>query len=169
MPGCGKTHFGKLISQTLHLDFIDLDHEIEQTNQCTISSLFTTIGENAFRTLESNQLKTITKSLNKNTIIACGGGTPCFNDNLLLMKESGIVIYIRASITTLVTNLYSGGSQARPLLHGAESNKSELASKLEKLLSDRSAFYEQAYRIFDADLQDSSIIADYISICLKEH
>jgi len=144
MPACGKSFYGKNISDYYQLNFIDLDKHIESIEQTTIATLFASYGENHFRELEHRHLLELTKNINQDTIIACGGGTPCFYNNLLIMKTLGVVIYLKTSIKVLLERLRND-TTIRPLLNNAPEHQLNL------LLEQRQAFYEQANYIWDTD------------------
>jgi shikimate kinase len=81
MMGSGKSSLGKKIASKMHWDFIDLDILIEEEEKKTISEIFKNSGENYFRNIETQALQKIILS-KKNVIVALGGGTPCFNNNM---------------------------------------------------------------------------------------
>jgi len=141
----GKTTLGSALAARICCRFIDLDKEIEKQSQCSISELFARAGEPAFRKIEQqvlfhivNQLPSAkpdtqstdvhnnqdtdvlhnqnTDVLPNNTIIACGGGTPCSEENLAFMKAHGFVIYLEVSPETLCERLLCTPVEARPLL-----------------------------------------------------
>src|SRR5258705_12400693 len=89
--GAGKTTAGKKLAALLGYTFIDLDSQIENETGLTIVELFKS-GEFKFREIESMVLHTVSDA--ENLVISCGGGTPCFNDNLNWMKSHGITVYI---------------------------------------------------------------------------
>jgi shikimate kinase len=133
--GSGKTTIGKELSQSLSMDFIDTDKMIEQQEGRTISQLFESIGEKEFRRLETEYIKGLTNI--RNTIIATGGGMPCFEDNLNQLKKAGLVIYLKSGIDTLINRI--SNSKSRPLIQ----NKS-LKKTLSELLKKRRPCYSKA-------------------------
>ena len=86
MPGVGKTTGGNKMAIRHGMSFIDLDTIIEQGERKTIKDIFEQDGEEGFRTLEHKYLEDVINATTGNTIIACGGGTPCFHGNMQLMK-----------------------------------------------------------------------------------
>src|SRR5437773_11285939 len=90
--GSGKTFFGKQLAQLLNYEFIDLDELIGKNEGATIAEIFFSKGEAYFRSKESSLLKSL--SQNENAVIATGGGTPCFHDNMKWMNEHGITVYL---------------------------------------------------------------------------
>jgi shikimate kinase len=100
--GSGKSFYAKGLSEHLHVPFVDLDQFIEKEQAMSISEIFEKMGEPAFRTLESIALKQVyadllvrtTETQDKNGIlgvISCGGGTPCFNENMDWMNKHGSI------------------------------------------------------------------------------
>ena len=145
--GAGKTNSGKKIAQQLQVNFIDLDKAIElQVNQ-PISQLFEEKGEIAFRQIESEVLKACSLP---NTLIACGGGTPCFNQNIDFMFDTGIVVYLKLEPGILVSRLLTNRAK-RPLV--ANLTEEELVSFVYEKLAERESFYINAHIIFHP-LQD---------------
>ena len=137
--GCGKSTSAKKMARTLGYTFIDLDAFIEKNQQQTVSALFASKGEAAFRAIEHQALQQLLQL--ENTIIACGGGTPCFYDNMQLMNSKGITIYIQMEAEALVSRLINA-RQKRPLI--ANKTESELLAFVTEQLKIRSTFYEQA-------------------------
>jgi shikimate kinase len=163
MPAAGKTYWGSRVAHEFDLQFIDLDIFIEEKEKASISALFATYGENGFRERENKYLKELIKKAARSTIIACGGGTPCFNDNLQLMKEAGIVIYLRADIPALISNL-EASEELRPLLKG----RGDMAIYLQGLLQKRIKFYEQAEYILQTKDISLTTFAEIISSCTNK-
>lgn len=139
MPGSGKTTIGNYIAEKYKRPFVDLDLLIENNTHSTINNLFAEKGETNFRIIESNTLKT--HSFLPNTIVALGGGTPCFDNNLQWLKENGTVIYLKQSVNTLIKRL-EAEKDARPLL--ANATLENLEEKLTQLLVQRECYYLQA-------------------------
>lgn len=142
MPGSGKSTLGKDLAAQLELHFVDLDDEIEKVNGNTVREIFARRGEEAFRKLEQNEFE---RSIGKlsSFVMATGGGTPCFFDNLAIMKSSGLVMFLNISPKILAKRLLAGkGIEKRPLLKGLNENsiEGELSAKLEKRLP----YYSQA-------------------------
>lgn len=145
--GCGKTHSGRLLAQQLDYSWVDLDAEIEASVGCSIATLFSTEGETAFRQKEAEILRQ-TASLN-HVVISCGGGTPCFHENMTWINTHGLSVYLKASPALLTQRLLPERAQ-RPLLHGL--TDSEVAPFIEARLAQRAPFYNQAHIVFEQDL-----------------
>ena len=144
MPGVGKTYWGNKIYEGYDLEFKDLDVYVARKESASIAALFATYGESGFRERERRCLEQIIKETTEPTVIACGGGTPAYSDNMKIMKDAGTVVYLRADIGTLVQQL-SESTEVRPLLRG----RGDMATYLEGLLSKRKINYEQAHHILD--------------------
>lgn len=137
--GSGKSFAGKRLASKLKMDFIDLDDYIEKKENQSISEIFSSKKEKGFRQLEKKYLKSLSKK--ENTIIACGGGTPCFYNNIDWMNKNGITIYLKASNNLLFQHLKKGRSK-RPLLQ----NLSDAGLKrfIKSKVEERASQYEQA-------------------------
>lgn len=139
MMGSGKTYWAKKLSEYYQIPYIDLDHTIEQLNKCSINTLFEKKGETYFRAQEQIALHQTANT--NNLIIATGGGTPCFHDNIQWMNQQGITIFLNEEIEVLVERLMHE-KEHRPLIKYF--NKKELADFLIQKVADRKPFYEQA-------------------------
>ena len=134
--GCGKSTFGKRLARQMDFDFIDLDKLFEETYKICISNFFAKYGEEMFRKIEHELLiKTID---NQNAVISCGGGTPCYFDNMDLMNAAGLTIYLRLSPPALVNRLENSRKE-RPLLQKLPGI--DLLEKITAHLHQREAFY----------------------------
>lgn len=137
--GSGKTHWGRAWSEVSGFTFIDLDELIEMQESKTIDAIFGEKGEAYFREVETAALL---KTENfDNCIIACGGGTPCFGNNLKLMKQLGKTVYLKASPELIMNNLQDE-LKKRPLLKNVDED--ELLNFITVNLAERSVFYESS-------------------------
>lgn len=125
----------------MNLPFADLDMYIEHNTGRTISEMFESNGESFFRDVESEYLKNLIKN-SEPLIIALGGGTVCFNENLKTIKTTGLLVYIQMPAKVLTDRLKESKEQ-RPLT--ANKNDIELLSYINLTLDKRKAFYEQAH------------------------
>jgi len=137
--GSGKSHWGKIWAAQYKLGFVDLDGAIEADEGKSVVDIFESKGETYFRDLEADKLREMGDL--KNTIVACGGGTPCFKDNMQWMKENGITVYISATPDEILRRLAKGQEQ-RPLIK--KLNQAELLFFIEQKLKERESFYKQA-------------------------
>ena len=145
MPGVGKTYWGKRLAEHLGVDFIDLDTYIEKKEKAPIATLFEIDGEEGFRDKEQQYLQRIILTAADDAVVACGGGTPCFYNNMDSMLANGTVIYLQANITYLTNNLDKENGR-RPLL--ANGN---LEPKLKGLLQKREEDYLRAPYILQTE------------------
>jgi shikimate kinase len=155
--GCGKTTAGKKLASVLNFSFTDLDNEIEKKEQRTISEIFAVYGEAYFRNAEAEALRDL--EVKNDTVISVGGGTPCFGDNLLYMKETGVLVYIKMTPAQLVSRLDDPKGK-RPLLKGLK--ESELVKYVTEKLKDREPFYNQAAIVVDGMSLDIKSLGDRI-------
>ena len=105
-------------------------------------------------------LKKLIASEKTFTVVACGGGSPCFNNNIQLMKDAGVVIYLQADVPALMARL-KHSEEVRPLLRG----KPDLAAYLNELLDKRKDVYEQAHYILQSANISLTTFAEMISVC----
>jgi shikimate kinase len=142
MPGVGKSYWGGNLAHHLKVPFADLDAVIRTEQHKTIGEIFKEVGEDGFRKIEQATLRSTIDSLPDGGIISCGGGTPCFFDNMQQMKAAGVVIYMAADAQYLSQNL-ERSTDYRPLLY----KENALQQQLGELLSVRESFYKQAHHI----------------------
>lgn len=145
--GCGKTHWGKEISFKLKIPFFDLDAKIEESEGKTIPEIFEEHGEEYFRMLEKDVLYLLSES-HDTFVMATGGGTPCFFNNIDYLKKHGTVIWINCSIDCLYSRLVKE-KDARPLI--SKIPLKQLRSFIVKKFSNRKIFYQQANIILNED------------------
>lgn len=156
--GCGKTTHGKKLARVLDYTFLDLDDLITQKEQQSINDLFANKGEQAFRNLETETLKEII-SRNDSTVISLGGGLPCFNNNLELLKTNGFLVYIQMPAKALFNRLVNS-KEERPLLKNKTNE--ELIAYIEELLGKREDYYNQAHLIVDGINLDVVMLKEQI-------
>lgn len=144
----GKTTIGGELSERLGFKFIDTDLYIENKFQKTINEIFATMGEEKFREIETNTLSEISDM--ENVVIATGGGTPCFNNNMEIMKQKGIVIFLNPDLDELTYRL-NLVKATRPLIK--DKSDAEMRGFIEKMLASRLPFYSQAHITTSGDLE----------------
>lgn len=137
--GSGKSHWGKIWAVANGLSFVDLDDLIEKKEGNTIAEIFETKGEDYFRKTEADVLRSCADI--QNTIIACGGGTPCFYQNMQWMNDHGTTIYITCALTEISERVLLE-KEKRPLLKNL--NRAELLFFMEQKLKEREQFYTMA-------------------------
>ncbi len=161
----GKTTFGKALAETVGVPFIDLDHYIEEREGTTIRRIFESQGEEEFRRIEREALHE-TSSMT-DAIISCGGGTPCYFDNIDFMRKHGTVIWLQASGECLLRRL-AVSRDKRPLTAGKSDD--EIREMIATQLQKRRPYYSQAHHIWDGDtLEDLDQITANITRFLHTH
>ena len=156
--GTGKTHSGRLLSEKLGIPFFDLDEEIVSHDGKSINEIFATEGEEYFRLLEKDVLHIITE-YNESFVMACGGGTPCYYNNIDYMNKEGLSIWLNTTFETLYKRLLKEKDK-RPLIRDLTSD--QLRGYIAKKFSDRKIFYEQASIIIDEESAELDKIVDKI-------
>ena len=101
--GCGKTTLGEVLARQMGLSFIDLDEYIERKQGRSIVEIFDEMGEERFRQLETAALCYVAAM--SDVIVACGGGTPCHGDNMALMNQAGITVWLTTSPERITARL----------------------------------------------------------------
>ena len=158
--GSGKTTLGRAFAKETGLSFIDLDWFIEERAHRTVSQLFAEEGEEGFRRLERKMLHEVSEF--EDVIIACGGGTPCFYDNMDFMMENGITVFLDASQDVLFRRL-KVASANRPLLR--DKTDTELREFIAEGVAARMPWYGKARLRMDAcRLESRHQIAESIEL-----
>lgn len=147
--GAGKTTVGKTLAQELNLPFYDLDWYIESRMRKTVKEIFDERGEEGFRLIEHNLLHEVAEF--EDVIISCGGGAPCFYDNMDYMNQKGDTVYLKATPEVLYGHLKMGKS-VRPLLQNKTSE--EVEEFIKEQLQVREPFYSKAKYTLDVNLMD---------------
>lgn len=152
--GSGKTSIGKLLARELSFEFIDTDEEIEKEENLKISKIFDEFGEEYFRDLETNYIRKLIPS-SKSLIVSTGGGLPLRDCNAKILRELGIVVYLKAKKDTIVNRVKEDNT--RPLL-----KSNDLEERVDSLLELRDPSYHAAahIEINTDDLSFSDIILE---------
>lgn len=153
--GSGKTHWGKLLAEKLAMSFFDLDEVIVRTEERSIPEIFSSEGEEYFRYKEKEILEQLVAD-HESCVISCGGGTPCFFNNIDFMKKEGEVIWLNTALDVLVQRLLKE-KQNRPLLKLIPD--AELKTFIFKKLQDRRLYYEQA----DITIKEENLTIDHLA------
>ena len=148
--GSGKTTVGHALSQDLNLPFYDLDWYIESRMHSTVKEIFDTKGEEGFRRIEHNMLHEVAEF--ENVIISCGGGTPCFFDNMDYLNQQGETIFLKCTPDVLYQHLKMGKT-VRPLL--LNKTPEEVREFINVQLKEREPFYNKAKHIIDVTVMDN--------------
>lgn len=138
--GAGKTHWGRLLSEKLGIRFFDLDEQVTEHAGKSIPEIFATEGEEQFRLLEKEVLYIITES-HGSFVMACGGGSPCYFNNIEYMNQAGTTVWINTPLDTLFDRLVKEKDK-RPLIK--ELSVEQLRGFISKKFADRKIYYEQA-------------------------
>ena len=141
MPSCGKTTIGKMLADSFSREFIDIDCEIEKSENQKISDIFEKFGEAHFREIESREIKKISPLQGK--VISTGGGAVLREENVALLKQNGFLIYIDRPLELLTP------TADRPLSSDFEA--------LKKRFEERKPIYESVADAFvsnDGEIDD---------------
>ncbi len=147
--GSGKTTVGKALSKQTGMMFYDLDWYIESRMHKSVSDIFAERGEDAFRVIEHNMLHEVAEF--EDVIISCGGGTPCFYDNMDYLNQQGDVVYLKANPETLYKHLLMAKVE-RPLLK--DKTPDELIAYITEHLKEREPYYSKARYTLDVSVLD---------------
>lgn len=150
---------GKALSKLLQLPFIDLDDVIEEQEGMKIAEIFSTKGEAYFRSAESAALRK--QSEKKEFIMATGGGTPCFHDNIRFINATGTTVFLDIPIQEIAKRVKGRQKKSRPLL--ADVDDSKLDQELEDILQKRLPFYKQAHFTISSTKTTAQEIINLIS------
>ncbi|MCD7721363.1 MAG: shikimate kinase [Prevotellaceae bacterium] len=157
--GAGKTTIGRQLAKALGVQFYDLDWYIELRYHRRVAEIFQERGEEGFRDLEQRMLHEVAEF--EDVVISCGGGTPCFYDNMDYMNRQGETVYLKAPADVLAAHLKMGKTE-RPLIKGK--TPEELQAYITESLAGREPFYSKAKHTFDVSLLDNF---DKISLTVR--
>jgi len=156
--GCGKSTIGRKIADLLGISFVDLDKYIEERYFKTVPAIFAEEGESGFRDKERSSLHEVSHF--ENIVVGTGGGAPCFFDNMEVMNNNGITVYIAPDTDTLATRLLKSKTE-RPLIAGK--SREELISFIDDALLKRAPYYEKAKIIIRGENNlDPQLVIDKI-------
>lgn len=158
--GAGKTHWGKQVANRMGLPFYDLDELVVAHEGKSIADIFTENGEEYFRMCEKQMLEELVEK-EDSMIISCGGGTPCFFNNIDFMKRYGIVVWLNTHVEVILQRLMKERMH-RPLLKDIKDE--DLRNHIIRKLNERRMYYEQADVIIDKE--DTISMNDFIQTVL---
>lgn len=147
----GKSTLGRALAARLGRRFVDLDRQIEDRTAMTVAEIFATHGQEHFRRLESELLRTAAPG----DIVACGGGTPLAGDNMQWMLDNGLTVWIQAGIPRTIERLKLTPG-VRPLVDKLLDSPDQLRQYVAELLSQRSPVYSRAHKTFDGERLENS-------------
>ncbi len=150
MMGSGKSHCGKQLATALGWGFCDIDANIETAEGRSIAEIFDLSGKDYFRDVERNEL--LKTAHLQQTVVATGGGAPCFLANDVFMLEHGTCIWLYAAIPIIIDRLWEGGNTHRPLLK--DKSREEATQFLGDLLLKRQSIYRRAHHSMRSDAKD---------------
>ena len=151
--GSGKTHWGRIWSKKWDIPFYDLDEEVEKALGTSVSGVFENMGEEQFRRSETECLQKF-NSIDK-FILSCGGGTPCFNNNMKLINSIGTSIYLKCPAATLFDRLIKEKDK-RPLIRNF--SDTQLKDFIDVKVKEREQYYLQANIILEESEAHNFII-----------
>lgn len=144
----GKSTLGKKLANKLNIPFVDSDQKIEELTGKNIEAIFHEKGEEVFRQLEKEFIKSF--PFPESCILSTGGGMPCFNDNIDLLKKKGVVFYLQRPAKEIVNRLLNA-KEKRPLVEGK--TEAQLLEYIETTLKEREEFYLQAHHVLEREEQ----------------
>lgn len=153
--GCGKSYTARKLSEKLDIPVMDMDKDIEEQEGRSVSRIFSESGEAYFRNLESDWLRSLDPE--SDAIISTGGGSPCFGDNMDVMKALGITIFLDTERERIIQRLAYGRNR-RPLLEGM--NELDIGFFYDEKMKERRPFYERSD--FHLYHQDINVLANLI-------
>lgn len=151
--GTGKTAVGKELARLLHMTLVDVDGEIEKSEQMTINEIFQKSGEVRFREIETEMIRTIAQK--KNVLISTGGGAVLKQENIDILKKNGVIVCLSATPETIFRRTCA--HENRPLLQ-----VDDPMSRIRELLSIRAPYYEKADVMVDTEDKTPLEIAEEI-------
>ena len=155
--GSGKSHWGRIWAAKEDLSFVDLDAEVEKAFGMSVLDIFEKKGEGKFRELERYHLRKFENK--KNFLLSCGGGTPCFDDNIEWMKMHGKVFYLKADPQIILEQVMHETEQ-RPLLKKV--NPSELLFFIQQKLAEREPYYSQAHFTVNVEELNDNTLSHFL-------
>jgi shikimate kinase len=159
--GAGKSTIGPILAETLGWDYYDLDEIIEEKLGMKIADIFEERGEKFFRDNEKKFLQELAK--NSNTIVSLGGGTMANQYNLKFLKDSGTIIYLKASIDSLYKRLELEKNRPKLKLPEGKFSKEKLTERITELYKAREKFYNQSDFVIETDSASIVSIVDKIA------
>jgi len=158
--GTGKTTVGKILAKKLKKEFVEMDEEIEKKEGRKIVDIFRLFGESYFRKVEKKVLKEIASC--SNLVVSCGGGVVVDEENLKILKKTGIIICLKAIPSVIYERTKK--TKERPLL-----NVPDPLKKIKELLARRAPFYAKAdYFVDTSTLTPEEVSEEIIKILKNE-
>lgn len=155
MPGSGKTTLGRSLAQLKTVAFVDLDEKIESESGKTVRQIFDEQGEPAFRKLEARVLREYC-ARNEDFVMATGGGTPCYADNIQVINRAGLSLFLDVTPQVISERLLKTDLTTRPLFANVKTE--DLKKKIEEMRSQRVSFYHLAHLRVSVDMSMEDIL-----------
>jgi len=156
--GCGKSTIGRKVAELLGISFVDLDKYIEERYFKSVPAIFAEEGEKGFREKERSSLFEVSQF--EDVVVGTGGGAPCFFDNMEVMNNNGVTVYIAPDTDVLATRLLKSKTE-RPLIVGK--SREDLISFIGEALQKRAPFYEKSKIIIRGENNlDPQLVIDKI-------
>ena len=161
----GKTTFGRALARRTGMRHIDLDFYIEQRFHSTVRDIFAQKGEAEFRRIEGAMLREVGEMTD--VVISCGGGTPCFGDNMDYMNRNGLTVCLQADDDVIADRVIQGGNK-RPLMAGKP--REEIIETIHRHMEQRKPFYDRAAIIISGnELENRGQIEHTVEAFIKKH
>ena len=160
--GAGKSYWGRELAAVSGWRLLDLDERIVDSKGMSIAEIFSRQGEDYFRQLERTQLQAAADQ--DDSIIACGGGTPCYFDNMAFMNRRGLTVWLNARLDDMVARV-AGKREKRPLL--SHLSDDALAAFMAEKLAQREPIYRQARLIVDPAEHTPHSLHEKIRQCIE--
>ncbi|WP_192349241.1 shikimate kinase [Algoriphagus sp. Y33] len=162
LPGSGKSTFGKQLATVLKFPYYDLDHLIEDRFQMKIPDIFSRYGEGQFRAWETEVLQEFL-GRDDSYVLASGGGCPCFNENMDLINQKAVSVYLDVPLEEISFRLGLAKAQTRPMFMGLD--QGEITVKLKSLLVERDYFYRKAkIKLSGEDFSAELLVSELIRL-----
>jgi shikimate kinase len=158
--GSGKTTWGRMIAEKMGMIFYDLDDMIEKRVNLKINNIFEKKGESYFRKIEAVALREL--YVQDNFVLACGGGTPCYYDNMSFINSQGVSVWMNTPKQVMATRLLEE-AENRPLIRNLSPTK--LQELIDDKLEERLQYYNQAQLVIDP----SEVTIDDLILQLQQH
>ena len=160
--GVGKTTIGRKLARQMELPFIDLDERILQSKSMSMGDLFSYFGEAYFRKAEADMLREVIET-ESSFVLSCGGGTPCFSDNMHVMNKAGVSIYLAAGLPFLASRIRQSKT-VRPMLKNV--SEAEQLQVLQDLFDKRQAYYALASHTINVEKLSVPEVLTLVKSCL---
>ncbi len=161
---CGKSTIGRKLNSRLNMPLYDTDKEIVAQRGMTIAEIFDSEGEDHFRAAESAMIKSLIDN-HSSAIISTGGGAPVWGENMAMMNQAGLTVYLNRSAENICKRISKFGREKRPKLRGLSDD--ELLAFMQKGIAERDEFYSAAKLVIDANGCTDDQIVERIATHLK--